>query len=160
MKFSGREGSHTSAGRACGGEWLTRCGLKIEEGLPKWAEGAVCGGTSLHSASCDQSHDSRTRMMPAVRALQADTVAVAGALPMCNAPNRGTTSRRMSVPTGKPHRWSAHGAAGGAGSEEETMNNTKNPRNMHEGTQSAIPIAETHKSLCRTLTRMYMFGLN
>ena len=149
-----------SAGVADGDEWLEKNGLKIEEGLPKWAGGAVCDGTSSHTVSCSQSHDSRKRMMPAVRALQADTVAVAGALPMCNAPNRGTTSRRMSVPTGKPHRWSAHGAAGGAGSGGKTMNNTEKPRNMHERTQSAIPIAETHKSLCRTLTRMYMFGLN
>ena len=51
-------------------------------------------------------------------------------------------------------------AAGDAGSGGKTIKNTENPRNMHERTQSAITIAETHKSLCRTLTRMYMFGLN
>ena len=69
-----------SAGKACGGEWLEKNGLEIEEGLPRWAGGAVCDGTSSHTTSCGQSHDSRTRMMPAVSALQADTVAVAGAL--------------------------------------------------------------------------------
>jgi hypothetical protein len=49
-------------------------------------------------------------------------------------PDVSKASRRMSVPTGKPHRWSAHGAAGGAGSGGKTMNNTEKPRNMHERT--------------------------
>ena len=61
-------------------EWLENIGVKVEEGLPRWAEGAVYDGTSSHTVSCDQSHISRRRMMPAVSALQADTVAVAGAL--------------------------------------------------------------------------------
>ena len=93
MKFSGREGSHTSAGKACGDEWLTRGGLKIEEGLPKWAGGAVCGGTSLHSASCDQSHDSRRRMVQTECVILTQAAAEAGALPMCRAPVESTTSR-------------------------------------------------------------------
>ena len=67
-----------SAGVADGDEWPERNGLKIEDGLPKWAEGAVCDGTGTHTTCCDQSHDSRRRVMPAVSALQADTVAVAG----------------------------------------------------------------------------------
>ena len=53
----------TSAGTGCGDEQLTKNGLEIGEGLPRWAGGAACGGTSLHSASCDQSHDSRKRMV-------------------------------------------------------------------------------------------------
>ena len=122
-----------SAGVADGDEWLEKNGLKIEEGLPRWAGGAVCGGTSSHTVSCSHSHDSRKRMMPAVSALQADTVAVAGALPMCNAPIGGTTSRRMSIPMGKPNRWSTHGAAGDAGSGEESMNNTVNLETCTKG---------------------------
>ena len=104
-----------SAGVADGDEWLEKNGLKIEEGLPKWAGGAVCDGTNSHTTSCDQAHNSRTRVMPAVSALQADTMAVAGALPMCSAPVESTTTERMSAPMCRPGRCSAHGAAGDAG---------------------------------------------
>ena len=52
-------------------------------------------------------------MMPAVSALQADTVAVAGALPMCNAPVESTTTRhRRGVREERPYGPGADGAVG------------------------------------------------
>ena len=48
-------------------------------------------------------------------------------------PTRRNPSRRMSVPTGKPHRWSTHGAAGDAGSGGRTMNNTENLETCTKG---------------------------
>jgi hypothetical protein len=83
----------TSAGTGCGDEQLTKNGLEIGEGLPKWAGGAACGGTSLHSASCGQSHDSRKRMVQTECVILTQAAAEAGALPMCRAPVESATSR-------------------------------------------------------------------
>jgi hypothetical protein len=78
--------------------------LKIEEGLPKWAGGAVCGGTSLHSASCDQSHDSRRRMVQTECVILTQAAAEAGALPMCRAPVESSTSKvRWAESGGRPY---------------------------------------------------------
>jgi hypothetical protein len=87
--------------------------LNVEEGLPRWAGGAVCDGTNSHTTSCDQAHNSRTRVMPAVSALQADTMAVAGALPMCSAPVESTTTEHEEVRAReRPYGPGADGAIG------------------------------------------------
>ena len=119
-------------------------------------------GTSLHTASCDQSHDSRRRMVQTECVILTQAAAEAGALPRCSAPVGGTKSRRKSAPMDMPHRWSTHGAAGDAGSGGGSMVKTgtlrkstrEDPIRNHDcgDTQATLSDTDTHVHVRTKLT--------
>ena len=98
--------------------------------MPKWARGAVCDDTGTHTTCCDQSHNSRTRMVQTECALQRQAVAEARALPMCRAPVESTTSRtRWALERERPYGPGAYGAVG----RERTRRSMNSQRPQERG---------------------------